>query len=112
MTSELTDPDYCRLRQEFLAHAAQLHQQNGYPDDPLAFARAIGVQVTAGTQNLYAVLNGSPVLIYDQRETPRRRKFSLWHEIGHHIFQMSDEGFQALLGLNLAKARVCIIWNE
>lgn len=97
MTNELSDPDFCRLRLEFLAYAAQLHQTHDHLNDPLAFARAIGVKVTAGTKNLYAVFNGVPILTYDQRENPRRRKFSLWHEIGHHLFRTAGDGFQALL---------------
>lgn len=99
MTNELSDPHFCQLRLEFLAYAAQLHQAHGYLDDPLAFAQAIGLKVTAGTKNFYTTLNGTPILVYDARENCHRCKFSLWHEISHHLFQATEDAFQVLLEL-------------
>lgn len=91
------DPDFSRLRTEFLTHVRELHGQYAFIADPLTFAAAIGLPVIAGTRNLYTLYAGKPILQFNAIETPTRRNFSLWHEISHHLFQTADDGFQALL---------------
>lgn len=59
------------------------------PVDPVAIAKAMGVTVVADPlldhSGHYQRNGGSPRILYNSSEPPVRQRFTVAHEIGHHV---------------------------
>lgn len=59
------------------------------PVDPMQIARSMGITVTAKPfldhSGHYQRNNGSPVILYNSSEPTVRQRFTVAHEIGHHV---------------------------
>ncbi|MFQ2011796.1 ImmA/IrrE family metallo-endopeptidase [Aeromonas veronii] len=73
------------------------------PVEPINFARALGYEVVnitpfdpdpqnRGISGYAAVENGRPVVAYCSSEHPNRQRFTIAHEIGHHLLGHTQNG--------------------
>lgn len=97
MLSDPLDPDFHQLRQEFLLYVDQVHVRYQFASDPRDVCAALGIQVIPSTVNLYTAVNSVPMIQFDASQPAARLRFTLWHELCHHLFQTSDDAFQTLL---------------
>ena len=68
----------------------QAHWDGSIPVNPISIAAQIGVYVFpleegCSTSGLYRVENGVPKIYVNQHESPLRRRFTIAHELGHHV---------------------------
>lgn len=64
------------------------------PVDPVAIARAEGVPVysfdldeVATASGWYKFVNGKPAIFFNPTEVETRRRFTVAHELGHHVLK-------------------------
>lgn len=73
-----------------------MHWDRRLPVDPIKLAHALGMQVKHlnpvnmspedyGISGYAAIENGQPVVAFNTAEHPNRQRFTVAHEIGHHI---------------------------
>ncbi|CAJ1811129.1 hypothetical protein OPFLODJI_01649 [Aeromonas hydrophila] len=73
-----------------------MHWDRRLPVNPMQLAQALGMQVKPmnpfnmstqdyGISGYAAIENGQPVVAYNTAEHPNRQRFTVAHEIGHHI---------------------------
>ncbi|WP_421292117.1 ImmA/IrrE family metallo-endopeptidase [Aeromonas veronii] len=73
------------------------------PVEPVQFAHALGYDVVIinpvesnpqnqGISGYAAVENGRPVVAYSLSEHPNRQRFTIAHEIGHHLLGHTQNG--------------------
>ncbi|MFM5781480.1 ImmA/IrrE family metallo-endopeptidase [Aeromonas caviae] len=66
------------------------------PVEPVHFAHALGYEVVSispfdtnpenqGISGYASMVNGNPVVAYHSTEHPNRQRFTIAHEIGHHL---------------------------
>ncbi|WP_275628991.1 ImmA/IrrE family metallo-endopeptidase [Pseudomonas sp. 273] len=60
------------------------------PVDPIAIAERMGIEVQAGSpldreSGHYSYRDGDPLITYNPADSTVRRRFTVAHEIGHHI---------------------------
>jgi len=72
------------------AHDVLHRYWDGYlPVDPVTIAKAMGVTVVADPfldhSGHYQRNSGNPRIIYNSSEPPVRQRFTVAHEIGHHV---------------------------
>lgn len=95
--TKFEDPNFLQIKEEFIQKVKEIHSKSDYDDDPRRFAKGLRVAIRAGNVNLCAPYKGTSIITFDISESPLRHKFTLWHEISHHLFRCSDEGFKFLL---------------
>ncbi|EFL9618700.1 ImmA/IrrE family metallo-endopeptidase [Citrobacter freundii] len=71
------------------------------PVDPLKIAEAWGARVKAledsdfnneGLSGLAVIKNGEPRIYFDSNEHPNRQRFTIAHELGHHVLGHTKDG--------------------
>ncbi|ATP43174.1 MULTISPECIES: ImmA/IrrE family metallo-endopeptidase [Pseudomonas] len=74
----------------------QAHWDGRLPVNPLAIAQAMGIEVKPLTpfdqecwrpneSGHYSYRNGKPLITYNVTDAPVRQRFTIAHEIGHHV---------------------------
>lgn len=68
----------------------QAHWDGGLPVNPVAIARAMGIEVKAAPifqseSGHYTYRDGRPLITYNPIEAGVRQRFTVAHEIGHHV---------------------------
>lgn len=66
------------------------HWDGALPVNPVSIARAMGIEVKAAPifqaeSGHYMYRNGAPLITYNPIEAPVRQRFTVAHEIGHHV---------------------------
>lgn len=89
------DPDYRRIRCEFLEHINKFHAEHEYTLDWQGLCDTSGITVQASKINQYARPNGRPRIYFNADDPANRKLFSCLHELSHFLFE--EEGFRALL---------------
>ncbi len=78
------------------AHVLHAHWDGNLPVDPRAIATAMGVEVLAlppsdpengqpSESGHYSFRNGRALITYNASDAPVRQRFTIAHEIGHHV---------------------------
>lgn len=69
-------------------------KDGGLPIDPIRIAAEMGVPVTAdaslegsGHYEPTASREGGPLITYNPKESPVRQRFTIAHELGHHVLR-------------------------
>lgn len=106
--SHVEDPDYRRIRYEFLAHVQAFHRFYGYSLDWISLGEALGIRVVTGPSNQHTRLKGLSLITYDPAVPVNRQLFTGLHELCHELFLGSKECFRELLqdkyGVDVAQA--------
>lgn len=86
------DPDLEDIRRAFLKYVESFHSQHGYTCDPKALAKSLGIQVCKGDYNqaITHPTTGERLILIDESVAPNRFKFTIWHELSHHLFEMAE----------------------
>ncbi|AVD91084.1 ImmA/IrrE family metallo-endopeptidase [Pseudomonas inefficax] len=72
----------------------QAHWDGRLPVNPEAIARSMGIEVrvsspfnggSATESGHYMYRNGDPLITYNMMDAPVRQRFTIAHEIGHHV---------------------------
>lgn len=86
------DPDLEDIRRAFLKYVESFHSQHGYTRDPKALAKSLGIRVCEGSNNqaITHPTTGERLILIDETVAPNRFKFTIWHELSHHLFDMAQ----------------------
>jgi Zn-dependent peptidase ImmA (M78 family) len=72
----------------------EAHWDGSLPVEPIAIAKAMGIEVSAtgpfdgsnvNESGHYMNRNGRPLITYNWADAPVRQRFTIAHEIGHHV---------------------------
>jgi hypothetical protein len=85
------DPDLEDIRRAFLKYVESFHSKHGYTCDPEALAKNLGIRVHKGDNNqaITQPTTGERFILIDETVAPNRFKFTIWHELSHHLFEMA-----------------------
>lgn len=86
------DPDLEDIRRVFLKYVESFHSKHEYTCDPEALAKSLGIRVRKGDSNqaIKHPTTGERLILIDETVAPNRFKFTIWHELSHHLFDMAE----------------------
>ncbi|WP_041230770.1 ImmA/IrrE family metallo-endopeptidase [Deinococcus peraridilitoris] len=82
-----------QIRDAFLREVERRHAEHEFTTDYRALAQRLGVTVVAGRSNQAITTSGERFIVVDEQVAEQRARFSGLHEIAHHLFEESEDGY-------------------
>lgn len=99
------DPDFLNIRLAFLEAVEDFHRERDFTNNFFAIADELKISVeNLNSENLsedgqaFTLPSGKRIIRLRESISPRRKEFTAWHELSHHLFRiLRDEEFKAYL---------------
>lgn len=98
------DPDFQDIRKAFLSAVEEFHRERDFTDQFLSIAKELQISVKTQAGGLDEeegkafTVNDQRIILLKKSSSWRRRKFTEWHELSHHLFEILRGGeFKAFL---------------
>ncbi len=98
------DPSFQDIRVAFLRAVEDFHKKRNFTNDFLKVANELEISVRvsceeySGEEGRSFTLNGQRIILLKSVRSAKRRVFTAWHELSHHLFGiLSDGDFRAFL---------------
>jgi hypothetical protein len=98
------DPDFQDIKIAFLKAVEDFHKKRNFTSDFLQVANELEISIRAsceedsGEEGRAFTLNGQRIILLKSVRSAKRRVFTAWHELSHHLFEiLSDGDFRAFL---------------
>lgn len=89
------DPQLIEIEKEFLSYVDEQHRSYSYNSDFHAVAKSLGLtlkETNLETDGQILALGDQKVALISENQPPSRFKFTAWHEISHHLFDLAKDG--------------------
>jgi Zn-dependent peptidase ImmA (M78 family) len=89
------DPQLIEIEKEFLSYVDEQHHSYSYNSDFHAVAKSLGLtlkKTNLETDGQILALGDQKVALISENQPPSRFKFTAWHEISHHLFDLAKDG--------------------
>jgi Zn-dependent peptidase ImmA (M78 family) len=92
--SEERDLSILEIEDTFLRFVESFHAENEYESNFISLAKDLKIHIKPSKTGLNEAftLDGQRVILMDFSVSPQRQRFTGWHELSHHLFDIAEEG--------------------
>jgi Zn-dependent peptidase ImmA (M78 family) len=114
--SEERDLSIPEIEEAFLRFVELFHSEHQYESNFVSLAKELKIRIRPSKTGLNEAftLDGQRVILMDFSVSPQRQRFTGWHELSHHLFDIAEGGsLKAFLrDCTYDQPDSCIAWEE